>query len=134
MGHIKGERGQALAETAVIFSILLLLAMGVTDFSIVFQSYIGVINAANNGAQVAAISLTNAQSDTVVQNAVWSLRKYWRCTETDNKPAVQRQLLPDDGSGETRVQVRVTCTVRDLTHLFSPLRLTETVVRRVNDD
>jgi Flp pilus assembly protein TadG len=134
MGHIRDERGQGLAETAVIFSVLLLLAMGVADFSIVFQSYIGVINAANNGAQVAAISMTNAQSDTVVQNAVWSLRKSWRCTETGNKPAVERQVLPDDGSGETRVQVHVVCTVRDLTHLFSPLRLSEVVVRRVNDD
>ncbi len=46
-----GERGSSLVEMALIFPVLLLLALGTMDIGMGFRTYIGLTNAAREGAR-----------------------------------------------------------------------------------
>lgn len=50
----KNERGQALLETALIMPVLLLLFLGIIEFSILFIQYFGLIYTTDHIAQAAA--------------------------------------------------------------------------------
>ncbi len=52
------ERGQSLAEFALILPILLILIFGVIEFGMVLRSYIEVTNATREGARLASIGAT----------------------------------------------------------------------------
>jgi Flp pilus assembly protein TadG len=47
----RGERGQSLVETAVVFPILVLLLAAIIDFGRAFDAYIILTNAAREGAR-----------------------------------------------------------------------------------
>ena len=61
------ERGQELVEYALLLPLLLLLLVGIIEFSIIIFSYDTIANAAREGARVAIIP---AASDAEVMAAV----------------------------------------------------------------
>ena len=50
-----GEKGQALAEFALLVPIFLILLFAIVDFGIGFYSYISITNAAREGARLGAV-------------------------------------------------------------------------------
>jgi len=60
------QRGSALVELALLFTVLMLLLLGVIDFSLVIQQSMVVSDAAYAGAQYGAIS-GNSSSFTAMQ-------------------------------------------------------------------
>ena len=54
----RAERGQSLAELALILPVLLILLFGVVEFGMVLKSYIQVTNATREGARYAALGAT----------------------------------------------------------------------------
>lgn len=66
----RGERGQSLAELAVLLPILLIIALGAVDFGRAYFASQAVDNAARTGAQYAAVSTANAGNLNGIQTAV----------------------------------------------------------------
>ena len=56
-----GEKGQALAEFALLVPIFLLLLFAIVDFGMGFHSWITVTNAAREGARLGAVLATEQQ-------------------------------------------------------------------------
>lgn len=78
---IKSEQhGQALVETALMITVVLLLLMGIIEFGLLFLGYVRVSNAAREGARAGSLWLThpypsNPSEPTLcgqVRNSVWS--------------------------------------------------------------
>lgn len=64
------ETGAALIELALVFPILVLLAMGVADYARVYLTSIVVANAAMAGAQYGSFDAANAvKNDEIIQRA-----------------------------------------------------------------
>jgi len=61
---LKGERGQAMVEFAMIVPIFLLLVFAIVDFGMGLYSWITVTNAAREGARIGAVG---ADSTTITQ-------------------------------------------------------------------
>jgi Flp pilus assembly protein TadG len=63
---IRCERGQTMAEFAVVLPVLLLLVFAVAQFGITFNNYVTLTDAVRSGARVAAVSRLDANrvSDT----------------------------------------------------------------------
>ena len=68
--NIKGKKGQAMVEMALILPILLLLVFGMIDFGRVFNGYLVATAASREGARVAILSSGNDNSiETAVRAA-----------------------------------------------------------------
>jgi Flp pilus assembly protein TadG len=70
----KSQKGSALVELGLIFSLIMLLLMGVIDFALVTQQAMVVSEAAYAGAQYGAIS-GNSSNFTTMQNIATSSAK-----------------------------------------------------------
>src|SRR6266480_3508109 len=55
-GRLRGERGAALAELAIVMPLLLVLLLGMIDFGRAFTNWIDETHLANTGARLAAVS------------------------------------------------------------------------------
>ncbi len=65
-----GEKGQALAEFALLIPIFLILLFAIVDFGMGFHSWITVTNAAREGARLGAVLATTEQiEDRVFQTS-----------------------------------------------------------------
>jgi len=65
-----GEKGQALAEFALLVPIFMLLLFAIVDFGMGFYSWITVTNAAREGARLGAVLATEQQiEDRVFQTS-----------------------------------------------------------------
>ncbi len=64
------ERGQSLAEFAILLPLLLILTLGAIDYGRVYFAYVSVTNAARNGAQYASVSPDAAADEAGVREAV----------------------------------------------------------------
>lgn len=65
-----GEKGQALAEFALLVPIFMLLLFAIVDFGMGFYSWITVTNAAREGARLGAVLATEQQiEDRVYQTS-----------------------------------------------------------------
>jgi len=53
---IKEERGQTMAELALVLPVLLVLLLGIAQFGVAFNNYISLTDAVRAGARVAAVS------------------------------------------------------------------------------
>ncbi|KKM11911.1 hypothetical protein SY88_06665 [Clostridiales bacterium PH28_bin88] len=69
----KEQRGQGLAELALLLPVLLLLVMGMMEFGRVSHAYLAVTNAAREGARAAAVGAPDAQIIDVVKASAGSL-------------------------------------------------------------
>jgi hypothetical protein len=54
-GRLRGERGAALAELAIVMPLLLVLLLGMIDFGRAFTNWIDETHLANTGARLAAV-------------------------------------------------------------------------------
>jgi Flp pilus assembly protein TadG len=134
------ERGENLVESAVVFSLLLTLVLGMVDFGLLLQGYITVAGAANAGATYGAASLANANDLNGIRTAATAVSSNWSCANNlDNTPSVQRAALVSDGvplpTGNgtySKITVTVTCQVNDLLQLSGPVRVSQSVTRRVH--
>ncbi|MEW6446535.1 MAG: TadE/TadG family type IV pilus assembly protein [Bacillota bacterium] len=66
-GLIRGERGQATVELALVLPVLLLILFGIMEFGRVFSAYLVITNAAREGARLAAVG---GDDTAVVQRVV----------------------------------------------------------------
>jgi len=124
------ERGQGAVELAILLPVLLLLVVGVINFTYIFHTYILVVNAAGVGATYGATSAIAANDETGMRNAALTDSANWHC----NSPTATRSALVGDPYGYQRVSVTVTCQVSDLIILpdsFGPVTMSATATRRV---
>ncbi len=69
----RGERGQAVAEFALIVPIFLLLVFAIVDFGMGFHAWITVTNAAREGARLGAVGGTQTEVEDQVYDTSASL-------------------------------------------------------------
>lgn len=99
------EAGQAVVELALVLTLLLVLAIGVTDFAHGVSEYIQVVNAANTGAQFAAQGTGESTNTTAITSDTCNALGSLSCSGiTVSSPT-------DDGSGESMKYVKVSVTV-----------------------
>lgn len=101
------DRGQALVETALALTLLLLIVGGIVEFGRILSTYLTVNNSAREGARIGAVGGTDADILAAVSRATSSLRP--QATATITPAAAQRVR----GEGVT---VNVTCPLQ----LFFP--------------
>jgi Flp pilus assembly protein TadG len=58
-----GQEGQAIVETALIITVVLLLLMGIIEFGLLFFTYVRVSNAAREGARAGSLWLVDRKAD-----------------------------------------------------------------------
>lgn len=68
-----GKKGQSMVEMALILPVILLLLLGMVEFSRIFGSYLLVTHASREGARLAAIGRTDAEVIANVTGKVNSL-------------------------------------------------------------
>ncbi len=68
-----GERGQALAEFALVAPIFLMLVFAIVDFGMGFHAWITVTNSAREGARLGSVQATQSQIVTRVQQTADTL-------------------------------------------------------------
>jgi len=69
----RGERGQAVAEFALIVPIFLLLVFAIVDFGMGFHAWITVTNSAREGARLGAVGGTQTEVEDKVYDTSASL-------------------------------------------------------------
>jgi Flp pilus assembly protein TadG len=94
------ERGQSIAEFALILPFLLILVLGAVDYSRVYYQDVQVLHAARNGAAFASASTTNAANHTGIHDAALD------GVTLPATPAVNDALVGDSSGGQS-VQVSV---------------------------
>ena len=68
--YVRDERGQAMAELALVLPILAMLLFGIVQFGIVFHQYITVTDAVRAGARKAVVSRRDASPAATTEAAV----------------------------------------------------------------
>ncbi len=68
--HVRQERGQSVAEFALVLPLLMLVLIGIVQFGMVFKQYITLTDAVREGARKAAVSRHRADRVSHVQGAV----------------------------------------------------------------
>ena len=68
--HMKQERGQSVAEFALVLPLMMLILLGIVQFGMVFKQYITLTDAVREGARKAAVARHRTDRTTHVQNAV----------------------------------------------------------------
>ncbi|HYE84535.1 MAG TPA: TadE family protein [Clostridia bacterium] len=94
---ILNRKGQSMVEMALILPLIILLLMGMVEFSRIFGSYLLVAHASREGARQAAIGLTDAEVQANVASKVSIL----------NLSELQVILTPGDSERITGEDVRV---------------------------
>jgi len=124
----RADEGQGLAEGAIVFAVLALILLGLVDLALLYQTFIGVTNAASEGAAYA--SAQPGYSATNIEEAVMAERGLFRCR---NLSITSAEPTPDE-FGMPEITVTVRCQVADL--LLIPqslhhLTLTRSATRRM---
>jgi Flp pilus assembly protein TadG len=70
--RIRDERGQTMAEFAIVLPILIVLLFGIVQFGILFNNYVTLTDAARAGARAAAVSRQNGNPSGTATAAVRS--------------------------------------------------------------
>lgn len=69
MAHVKrllrDERGQSLAEFALVLPVLLLIVFGIVEFALAWREYQIVTNVAREGARISVVYDPNVDADSV---------------------------------------------------------------------
>jgi len=103
------KKGQSMVEMALILPIIIILFMGMVEFSRIFGSYLLVTHASREGARLAAIGKTDAEIQTNVTGKVNIL----------DVSDLQIIITPGDGARVTGEDVRV--CVKYKLELYTPL-------------
>jgi Flp pilus assembly protein TadG len=70
--HVRQERGQSVAEFALVLPLMMLILLGIVQFGMVFKQYITLTDAVLEGSRKAAVSRHRADRDSYVKGAVVS--------------------------------------------------------------
>ena len=70
--HVRQERGQSVAEFALVLPLMMLILLGIVQFGMVFKQYITLTDAVREGSRKAAVSRHRADRDSYVKGAVVS--------------------------------------------------------------
>ena len=70
---LKRKRGQAIVEFALILPVFILILLGIMEFGLVFHQYLIVTAASREGARVAALGGTDAETVTMVKASAASI-------------------------------------------------------------
>lgn len=70
---LKKRRGQAMVEFALILPVFILILLGIMEFGLVFHQYLVVTAASREGARVAALGGTDAETQTIVNTSAASV-------------------------------------------------------------
>ncbi|HAM26198.1 MAG TPA: pilus assembly protein TadE [Microbacteriaceae bacterium] len=106
-----GQRGAAAVEFALVLPVLLLLIMGLIEFSLIFNSQISLTNAAREGARVMAIHNDPAAATSAAIAAAPSV----------NDPAIAAgdvTVSPSDCAAGSTVTVTIHYSAKLLTGFF----------------
>ena len=118
-----GERGAAAVEFALILPVLILLVMGLIEYSRVFNIQISLSNAAREGARTMAIHNDAGLAETAAIAAAPSIN-----------PAItggQIGIIPGDCAADDTVEVTIDYDVALMTGFFgATIPLTGTGVMR----
>ncbi|HAN10748.1 MAG TPA: pilus assembly protein TadG [Clostridiales bacterium] len=107
---IKEERGQSVAEFALVLPIFLLILMGIIEFGLLMSNYVIVVNAAREGGRIAALGGTDVEI----------LQKVRDVTPSLESSALKVTTTPDEynrRSGE-EVSVLVEYTAEQVVPVF----------------
>jgi len=103
------KKGQSMVETALILPVIILLFMGMVEFSRIFGSYLLVTHASREGARLAAIGRTDAEVMANITGKVSIL----------NLSELQITLTPEDDDRTAGDDVRV--SVRYKLDIYAPV-------------
>jgi hypothetical protein len=103
------KKGQSLVEMALVLPIILILFMGMIEFSRIFGSYLLINHASREGARLAAIGKTDAEIQANVASKVNIL----------DVSDLEIILTPGDGARVTGEDVRV--CVKYKLEIYAPL-------------
>jgi hypothetical protein len=125
---LKRQEGQSLVECALLFTLLAFMVVAMIDFATTFQTYVGLVNAANNAAVYAARSSGAYAETDNLQAEVVNESNTGNCT---NPTVVVNKLT--DHYGYAMVQATVTCRLGGLivTGPTSNITMASTVTRRI---
>lgn len=65
--NLKNKKGQALVEFAIILPLLLLLIMGIVQFSMIINSYLSIQNAAREGARAGILGSSDIEIKNIIK-------------------------------------------------------------------
>jgi Flp pilus assembly protein TadG len=132
--RLRGERGAAAVEFALVIPLLILLVLGIAEFGRAFQVQGTLSAAAREGVRVMALKNDQAAARTAVRNAATSLSP----SVTDGEISINlvggtAGNCPLTDAGNTAVRLTITYPMPFLTTFFgSGLTLTGTGVMRCN--
>ena len=124
---LKKNKGQAIVEFALILPIFILILFGIMEFGLLFNQYLVVTSASREGARIAALGGTDAETVAIVNSSAASIN-------TGNLTTVVSPQVRVRGQSVT---VRVTNPVTIRTPLIAqvfpqnPLPVSGTTVMRV---
>ena len=128
------ESGQSIVELGLVLSLLVTLALGVTDFARCVGEYIQVVNAANAGAQYAAAGAANSQNTAGIEAAARAdLGSLYPATGASISVATS-----DDGTGRHMTKATVSVVIPYhmvapfLGAVVPPINLSSSATMRVN--
>lgn len=104
-----GKKGQSMVETALVLPIILLLLLGMVEFSRIFGSYLLAAHASREGARLAAVGRTDAEVIANVSGKVNIL-------SVDN---LQVTVTPEEDDRRTGDDVRVSVSYQ--VDIFTPI-------------
>ena len=68
--HLRQERGQSVAEFALVLPLMMLVLLGIVQFGMVFKQYITLTDAVREGARKAAVARHRTDRDSYARGAV----------------------------------------------------------------
>jgi len=68
MKSLRNEKGQSLVEFAILLPLLLLLMMGILEFSLMLNSYLTINNSAREGARLGIVAGSNIEIKELILN------------------------------------------------------------------
>ncbi len=95
---LRNSKGQSLVETALILPLIILLLMGMVEFTRIFGSYLIITHASREGARLAAIGKSDEEVILNVKSKAGLL----------SASAIEVDLTPDDDSRISGSDVCVT--------------------------
>ena len=124
---LKKKRGQAIVEFALILPVFILLFFGIVEFGLVFHQYLVVTAASREGARVAALGGSDAETLTMVNTSAASINSGQLTTTITPANRVKGQTVS--------VQVTNPVTIRAplIAQVFpqNPFPVTGTTIMRV---
>ena len=124
---LKKKRGQAIVEFALILPVFILILLGIMEFGLVFHQYLVVTAASREGARVAALGGSDAETLTMVSTSAVSINAGQLTTTITPANRVKGQTVS--------VQVTNPVTIRAplIAQVFpqNPFPVTGTTIMRV---